>query len=102
MRNEERVEEDEEEEEEDEEMEETAKVWRSEPRFAPLSRIEQSITVLYDRPRTRSVSESVASQRGCGARVRAGVGTGNRAPLAEPTKAPAMGELHSAFVSGDT
>jgi len=33
---------------------------------------------------------------------RAGVGTGNRTPLEEPTKTPAMGELHSAFVSGDT
>lgn len=33
---------------------------------------------------------------------RAGVGTGNRASLEEPTKNPAMGELHSAFVSGDT
>lgn len=32
----------------------------------------------------------------------AGVGTGNRAPLEKPTKTPAMGELHSAFVSGDT
>lgn len=55
--------------------------------FASLSRGEQSITAV--------------SMTG-DAYDRAGVGTGNRAPLEEPTKTPAMGELHSAFVSGDT
>lgn len=55
--------------------------------FESLSRGEQSITAV--------------SMTG-NAYDRAGVGIGNRTPLEEPTKTPAMGELHSAFVSGDT